>query len=324
MTQDQLGYRSLLRDDLGEIGALMLEACSELPRAIRLPVEALINRGGKRLRPALVLLSSYMYEADHNDAVLTATAIEMLHTATLIHDDFIDKAEKRRGVTTLNATQIPAATVLTGDLIFAEAARLIAHTNNTTLVTRFAETLSTICSGELHQLFEGRKGQLPTEEAYYDRIFAKTASLFALATESGAILSRQSVEEVSRSRKVGELLGEAFQIADDVLDIAGDAAILGKPVGNDIRQGIITLPVLLYSETHPHDDRVRALLNGGVDTITFDNLLQDLRASGAGDRAMIRATSHVASALDLLRTHPDSPYRRAMEEIATFAVNRES
>jgi geranylgeranyl pyrophosphate synthase len=268
------------------------------------------------------LLSSHIHGADHRDAILAAAAIEMLHTATLIHDDFIDRAHHRRGVMTLNAAQVPAATVLTGDFVFAKAAQLIACTRNARLVDRFAETLSTICNGELHQLLDSRNGTLPTEEGYYDRIFAKTASLFALATESGAILSDSSEEEIRRAWELGKRLGEAFQITDDVLDIAGDAAVLGKPVGTDMRQGIITLPVLYYVEMHPEDQRVHALANGGVNETVFNELLEDLRTSSAADRALAEADRHATEALGLLQLHPDTVYRRAIEEIVRFAVWR--
>jgi Geranylgeranyl pyrophosphate synthase len=173
-------------------------------------VDHLLGSGGKRLRPALVFLSARLCGADPDVALFAAAGVEMLHTATLVHDDLIDGSLMRRGAETLNARWSPAATVLTGDYLFARAAYWVARTENTRLVQRFAETLMVICNGEIRQMFDGR-GKVPSFQEYEQRIYAKTASLIALSAESGAILAHADEEAITALRVYGERLGLAFQ-----------------------------------------------------------------------------------------------------------------
>lgn len=321
MNNNSLRYRSLLTSELGEAAELMLRSIQAFPPEIRKPIEALVKGGGKRLRPALVILSAYLCGADSHHVTCVAAAVEMLHTATLIHDDLIDRAETRRGQKTLNRQLVPAATVLTGDAIFAVAAKLAAHSHNTTLVQRFAETLETICVGEISQMIRD-KSQPPAVETYYERIFAKTASLFALCTESGALLARCAPGQIQQSGRFGRLIGEAFQIMDDVLDIVGNETRLGKPIAADLRQGLITLPVLYYLQAYPGDDRVHKVMTNHLSERNINALAADIKSSDAPKRAMRQAELRVSEAHRLLAQYPDSAYRQAMEEIASFAVNR--
>jgi len=321
MTNHSFLYRTLLSDELHAVQDLMLDALREMPSEVQAALALIIRQGGKQLRPALVLLSAHLYGAEMARALPVAAAVELLHTATLIHDDLIDNAQMRRGAETLNAAWSPAATVLAGDVAFAWAARLASRGGSLPLMERFAETLTTICSGELSQMF--KRGALPTPDDYYARIFAKTASLFALASETGALLTDRDDAVVQRARRFGKALGEAFQIADDVLDLMGDPAMLGKPVGSDLRQGIVTLPALLYLEQHPTDARVSAAAAGAADEAALRALIADLRDSDAAARAMAQADLRAAAALDLLAASPSSPHRSALEEIVRFAVRRE-
>ena len=184
-----------------------------------------------------------------------AAAVETLHTATLVHDDLIDNALLRRGNPTLNAMWTSAATVLTGDYLFARAAAFAAETESVRVISIFAQTLMTICSGELNQIF-GSDGGQPTataREYYYQRIYSKTASLFAASAEAGALLGEAPQTEAQALRDYGHNLGMAFQIVDDVLDFAGSEGDLGKPIGSDLRQGIITLPTIHFLEDVIHD-----------------------------------------------------------------------
>ena len=300
---------------------MMIETHPPIPVDVSTAISSIINGGGKRLRPALVLLSSYMCGADLEKAVPVAAAVEMLHTATLIHDDLIDDATMRRGVQTLNASWTAVATVLAGDMAFAWAAKLATRGQDLRLMARFSETLETICGGELTQMFNGRR-TIPTVESYYERIFAKTASLFALTTEAGPLLAGYPHAETRRLRHFGGLLGEAFQIVDDVLDFMSTEEMLGKPVGGDLRQGLITLPVLYYLEQHPGDPRIQTVLDRTEDEAVVQSLVADLRRSDAADRAMVKAEAHITEALSILDPYPDTAYRRAMREIAEFAVHR--
>lgn len=329
MKSEGLQYAMMLRDELPAIHATMLEVQKRLPDPVAPALAAIINGGGKRLRPALVLLSAHLFDADVTRAIPVAAAVEMLHTATLIHDDLIDNALVRRGKQTLNANWSAAATVLSGDVAFAWAAELATRSQNLKLVERFAETLAIICNGELNQMFANRD-HLPTEADYYSRIFSKTASLFALAAESGALLAQRAEADGQRLRTFGKLLGEAFQIVDDVFDFMGEEDTLGKPVGSDLRQGIITLPVLRYCERQPNDVRIQAVLaraqhgrNGHMhNERAIQSLIADLRRSDVAEWAMLQAETRSAEAQALLEAYPDTPYRQAMQEIAAFAVRR--
>ncbi len=320
MKGNALIYRTLLHEDLKDVRTRILDECRRIPETIRRPVDLLIESGGKRLRPALVLLSSHLYHADRSQAVTAAAAVELLHTATLIHDDLIDQAAIRRGVDTLNATWSPMATVLAGDVIFSQAAKVMARDENTVLMQRFAETLETICLGEIGQMF-GRNGNLPSIDSYYRRIYAKTASLFSLCMETGPILAGCPAHTIARSRRLGRLIGEAFQITDDVLDLTGSMSEMGKPVGSDLSQGLATLPVLMYAREHP-DPRLHAVIVQRANGAILHDLIDDIRQSEAPQQALALAESHAGEALMLIREHPETPYRRALEEIVQFAIER--
>ena len=203
-----------------------------------------------------------------------------LHTATLVHDDLIDGSLLRRGITTLNAQWSPAATVLTGDFIFARAAKLAAETDSVPVMRLFAETLTTIVNGEITQMFTS-KG-LASKEDYLQRIHAKTASMFELATAAAALLSPVDKDVVEEVRLFGYDIGMAFQIIDDVLDFTGEQATVGKPVGSDLRQGLITLPALYYFDLNPADpDVVWALSGKGYSDERMNSLVTSIRNSDA-------------------------------------------
>ena len=285
----------------------------------------LLGSGGKRLRPALTLAADRVAGGDESEkTIAVAAAVETLHTATLVHDDLIDGALIRRGNTTLNALWTKSATVLAGDYIFARAASLAAETENIRVIQIFAETLEIICEGELRQMFSSKQWRQP-KDAYYPRIFAKTASLFASATQFGAILAGASREREQALRDFGLRLGMAFQIVDDILDYTGDQAVLGKPVGGDLRQGIVTLPLFYYFKEHPNPDHVVARLegntNGNGDAIA--ELVSEIRSSDAIRQAFAEARRFTEEAKESLATLPAGPHHRALLELADFVVARE-
>jgi geranylgeranyl pyrophosphate synthase len=218
----------------------------------------LLASGGKRMRPLLILLIGKMCAGPEEELINLASSIELLHTATLVHDDLIDGSSIRRGVPTLNSHWSPAPTVLSGDFLFSRAASLAAETNNLEVIKLFSKTLSVIVNGELGQFFDGPYNS--SFEDYYQRIYAKTASLFETSTRSAAILSQVSEENVEGLSRFGYSLGVAFQIIDDLLDYIGDATQVGKPVGSDLRQGLITLPMLLFIQSHPEMGFVKNLI----------------------------------------------------------------
>jgi geranylgeranyl pyrophosphate synthase len=253
--------------------------------------------------------------------VILGAAIELLHTATLVHDDLIDGALFRRGIATLNASWSPAATVLTGDYVFARAAKLAAETDSVVVMRIFAETLATIVNGELTQMFRSRG--LVNREDYNRRIYAKTASMFELATSAAAVLSPVGEETVNAARQFGNDIGMAFQIVDDVLDFTGEQAMVGKPVASDLRQGLVTLPAIYYVETHPDDGDMVALLNGQYySEERLERVVREIRNSGAIERAMDEARHYINRALDTLRAQAECPERYALEELAAYIVER--
>lgn len=285
-------------------------------------LDYLLSSGGKRLRPALVLMIARFGTANHDKAIALAAAVEMLHTATLVHDDVVDNALVRRGNPTLNATWPHGATVLMGDYLFAKAANLAAQTEHVRIISIFSDTLMVICSGELEQIFS-RVGGVPTLDEYHRRIYAKTASLFAAGAETGAILGGLPESQVQALRDYGHYLGMAFQIIDDVLDFTGDQVNLGKPVANDLRHGIVTLPAILFLEKRPGSQALQRI----VDQETLEDsevlaLVEEIRASGAVEAAVDEARQFTARACEALSLLPDSQYRRAMHDLAQFVVDR--
>ena len=317
----ELSFLDPIEADLGRVEVLLKDHPPEQHEAIGLAVDHLISGGGKRLRPTLVLLSARLCGAPMDQAVFAAAAAEMLHTATLVHDDLIDGSLIRRGVQTLNANWTPAATILTGDYVFARAAYLIAQTKNVRMTQRFAATLMVICNGEIRQMFNGGPTANAVEE-YERRIYAKTASLIALSSEAGGILANAQEAEVEALRRYGERIGTAFQIVDDVLDFVADEEVLGKPVGSDLRHGLATLPTLLYLETEPGTSAVRQVLNGNRSNDVLQEAVQDVIASSAIEESLTMARQHADEAKTALHGFSSTPYRQALLDLADFTVDR--
>jgi geranylgeranyl pyrophosphate synthase len=311
-----------IRADLEAVEAKMREAAlANQHPALTSALEHLLASGGKRVRPAVALLTAHLFGADPGRAVALAAAIEMLHTATLVHDDLIDGSLLRRGLPTLNAQWTPGATVLTGDFLFGEAAALASETDSVRVMNVFSRTLMTIVNGEINQMFVGR-GQA-SREGYLQRIYAKTASLFAVAAEAAAILGEADEATISAMRHFGREVGMAFQMVDDILDFTGDEARLGKPVGSDLRQGLFTLPVLIYLDTHPDDRDVAALLNGhSGDDEHVSRVVQSVRESGAIALALDEAKTYIHRAQAALAPMPANTYRRALADLADYFVSR--
>lgn len=317
----ELSFLTLVEDDLAKVEALLAQHPAWQHEAISVAVDHLVGGGGKRLRPVLVLLSTHLCGANIDEAAFAAAAAEMLHTATLVHDDLIDGSLMRRGVETLNANWTPATTVLTGDYMFARAAHLVAQAGNIRLTQRFAETLMVICNGEIRQMFNGTLRRTDLDE-YERRIFAKTACLFALSAEAGAILADARQAQADALRIYGEQVGTAFQVVDDVLDFVSDEETLGKPVGSDLRQGLATLPVLLFLESGSNQGTVRDVLEGDRSEDAIGRAVQAVTESHAVEQALATARRHVADAKKALADFPDTPYRTALLDLADFSVDR--
>jgi geranylgeranyl pyrophosphate synthase len=222
---------------------------------------------------------------------------------------------------TLNARWSPPATVLTGDFLFARAAKLAAETDYLPLMKAFSETLATIVNGELTQMFTSRG--LISRDNYYKRIYAKTASLFEMTSRAAAMISPVNEERIEAMRDFGYQIGMAFQVVDDILDFTGEENTVGKPVGSDLLNGLVTLPAIYYAETHPEDPDVQSLPNGGwTNTENMGRLIEAIRKSDAAERSMQEAGQFVDRALARLEPLHPGTEREALESLAKYIIDR--
>ena len=371
-----------IRPQMDQVEAKLRATDEEEFPLLHLALDRLFGSGGKRLRPALALLGARLgpFAPDDHRRVALGAALETLHTASLVHDDLIDNAYVRRGLPTLNLVWSPAATVLAGDYLFARAAVLITETNNVRVIARFAETLRQLCDGELRQLFrnafvsmpglaasfglsmdghepghaalegsaatvEDGLALLPTYNEYERRITGKTAALFATSAETGAVLSGCTEEQITAARLYGLALGRAFQVVDDVLDFTSTEAELGKPVGSDMRQGHLTLPVMRFAqanaaEWHGWLQAIPQLVKGSnhlfgeapadsgkqgstpAQESAFARLIERIAHSEGVPSALKRAEQYAREAQQALSLLPDSPAKALLLEIAEYVVER--
>ncbi len=326
-----------IQPELRQVEAKMNAVDSALFAPLATAFFDLIGSGGKRLRPALALLTAGAAEIPatataHQSIIALAAAVEMLHTATLVHDDVIDGALLRRGAPTLNATWNGGLTVLAGNYMFGTAALFSAQTENVRVIQLFSTTLEVIVNGELNQLRD-RFRFTQSKESYYNRIYAKTASLFCAATEGAAILADLPETAIAAMRQYGNDLGLAFQIMDDVLDFTSDAETLGKPAGSDLLQGTLTLPFFYYAQQQ-HDPaafltQLAETQQQAVDEedparwqATVAALVADLHASDAIDAAHQEARALLDQAHCALDVLPDNPYTAALHGLCDFVVQR--
>ena len=319
-----------MRADLDRVNARVARAAEVSYPVVADLLSDIVQAGGKRLRPLLLLLAGRAYDYEVNlDRLITAAAgVELLHTASLIHDDTVDRAALRRGKPTLNSMLSSGAVILIGDYLFAQSAMLAAATESTRVVSVFASTLGDICDGQLMEIFDAQRLD-QTREEYQRRIYGKTASLFAGSAEMGAILGHAPETHIQAIRRYGADLGTAFQIVDDILDFTGGTQDLGKPAGNDLRQGTVTLPALFYLAGHPEHSpewqAIDAIVKGhATDNGTIDAVIRSIRSSGAIEQAISVAEEHVARAKSAASIVPDAETRDLLAELADLAVHRVS
>ena len=322
ITKHDLRLVDPVQEQQQEMEARLLAQVDERRSPLEAALASLIAAGGKRLRPRMALLAGGMLDAEAGALVHLAAAIEMLHTATLIHDDLVDGSGLRRGVETLNARWSAAASVLVGDLAFTRAAELILGTRSLPAIEMFTRTMARMVDGEVSQL--ARERGIASREEYFRWIGAKTAALFELACGAPALLSSTGGPAFMPVRRFGYGIGMAFQIVDDVLDFTGNPGLLGKPVGSDLRQGVMTLPALIYLEQHPGDpDLGKILHREGLEEPALKGLIERIRRSEATNLSLETAHSFVQEALDELACLPESPARFALVEIALDIVLRD-
>jgi len=285
-----------------------------------------ILAGGKGIRPALTLLSGKFYHYNLDLLLPMATAVELMHTATLVHDDAIDNSSVRRGRPTINRLWGEDRAVLLGDYLFAKAGEFAATTGNLRVIRLFSQTLQIISRGELAQTFDAFNLK-QTRDHYLDRISSKTASLFSLATESGAILSQAPEESIEILKEYGSNLGIAFQIVDDILDFIGTEEEMGKPIGSDLSQGTLTLPAMLLLKHYPKDNPVEELFNNRdmpepEKQKAVKQAIELVHSSSIVKQCYKVASEHCAKACSRLKLLPDNPSRRALKELADLVISR--
>ncbi len=282
-----------------------------------------LNGGGKRLRPAIALLAGTFGRYRIEGLVQLAVGLELLHTASLVHDDVIDTSPMRRGRATANAIFDNAASVMVGDYIFANAAEFIARTGNLRVIRLFARTLMIMATGELDQDVSAYDHSKSIQD-YFRRISGKTASLFATAGEGGAILADESEEQVEALRSYGYWLGMAFQIVDDILDFVGNPDELGKPAGSDLREGTLTLPSILLLERHPgaRNPVARYFSARRRREQWLNEAVGVIREVGVLDEARRYARDFVDRAAESLVILPDTESRRTLVELGEFVLRR--
>jgi len=280
-----------------------------------------LRGGGKRIRPALVLLSGKFYHYNLDYLLPMAAAVELLHTATLVHDDAIDKSLLRRGRSTINKLWDEDKAVLLGDYLFAKAEEFAALTGNLQVIRLSAQILQAISSGELNQAFNAFNLE-QTRQHYLERISNKTASLFSTATESGGILSQAPEESIKALKYYGYNLGIAFQIVDDILDFIGTEEELGKPIGSDLAQGTLTLPAMLVLERYPEDNPVKRLFQNRDKQENIRLAIELVRNSSIIEECYKVAFDYYTKACHNLNLLPDNASRRALAELADYVINR--
>jgi geranylgeranyl pyrophosphate synthase len=311
-----------VREDLSKVEAKLKEVSQVSPAWLSELLAHSLGGGGKRVRPALVLLSGGFYHYDPGCLVPMAAAIEVLHTATLVHDDAIDHSPLRRSRPTINKLWGEDRAILLGDYLLAQAEELVSETQNLHVLRLFARAIMTIAQGELGQAFTAFNLE-QTREQYLARIAAKTASLITLATESGAILSQAPEGVTAALRDYGHNLGIAFQIIDDILDFVGDEAEMGKPTGSDLAEGTLTLPAMLVLERYSGDNPLRRLFRGEGDRQENVRLAVKLVIeSGVIEECYQVARDYSARAGASLDPLPDTAARRLLKELAQYVVSR--
>ena len=277
--------------------------------------------GGKILRPALTFMSGRCIDGQTSRILKMATANELMHIATLVHDDAINRADTRRGRVTVNKLWGTEKAILLGDFLFARAGEFAASTDNLRVTKLFSQTLGIIAVGELRQV---RDLYSPNQnmEGYLQRISGKTAALLKMSAESGAVLAGGTEAQIQTLANYGYNLGLAFQIVDDILDYIGTEKELGKPVGSDLRQGTVTLPALLLIQRYPDANPVSEFLAGHDREQNIAKAIEQIKSDGLIEESYREAVKYSDKAIALLEELPKSPCREGLKTLASYLVRR--
>ncbi len=314
----------LVSEDMNAINRIILDKAVSDVEMIPELAHHLIDSGGKRLRPMLAIAAAKLCGYQGNGHIRTASAVEFMHTATLLHDDVVDESGTRRGRKTARMIWGNQASVLVGDFLLGQAFKMFVDVGSMPVLRIMSNAAATIAEGEVMQL-AAAKNTATTEDDYLAIINAKTAALFTAAAESGAALAGRPAEQQSALRSYGKNLGLAFQLVDDALDYSGDSARLGKSVGDDFREGKITLPLILSFRRGTSDERQfwnRTIADGDIRDGDLEHAIALMRRHKALEATFERARSYGAIARDALAIFPASREKEALADVITFCISR--
>ena len=314
----------LLRDDLSAIEREFGRDTVSNVGAITEIGEYLRGGGGKRIRPALLLLSSKLFNYSGRSVIRLGAVVEIIHTATLVHDDIIDEAQTRRGRPAANTQWGNSKCVLAGDWLYMQSFKIAVQERNFRVLDALIDLTQAMVEGELLQM--EKLGKMISADEHFDLIYRKTACLFSVCMRLGAIVSGASQDEEDKLASYGRNVGLAFQIVDDVLDLTATADVLGKPVGSDLREGKVTLAVIHALERCSKGERAMietVLRERAFRSVTLEQVLDILARYGSIDYANARASEYAQAARDNLADFPDSEIKRALLWVPEFVVERE-
>ena len=314
----------IVAGDMEAINRIILDKAVSDVELIPELAHHLIDSGGKRLRPMLAIAASKLCDYRGSGHIRTASAIEFMHTATLLHDDVVDESGLRRGKQTARMLWGNQASVLVGDFLLGQAFRMLVEVGSLPVLKILSNAAAVIAEGEVMQL-AAANNTTTTEDEYLAIINAKTAALFSAASEVGAAIASRPAAEQTALKSYGRNLGLAFQLVDDALDYAGDSANLGKAIGDDFREGKITLPVILSFRRGSEEERsfwTRTIADGKIEDGDLQRAVALMKQHKAIDATLERARSYGAIAHDALAIFPDRPEKAAMLDVIGFCVHR--
>ena len=314
----------LVADDMARVNRIILDKARSDVALIPELARHLIDSGGKRLRPMLTLAAARLCGYLGQGHILLAAAVEFMHTATLLHDDVVDESDLRRGRRTARVVWGNQASVLVGDYLLGQAFRMMVDVGNLPALKILSHAATVIAEGEVMQL-QAAQNVGTTEDEYMAVINGKTAALFLAAAEVGGAIAQRSAPELAALRSYGRNLGLAFQLIDDALDYSGEAARMGKSVGNDFREGKITLPVILAYRRGSESERTfwrTTLEEGRIGDGDLDRALDSMRRHRAIENTVERARHHGAMARDALAIFAEGPAKSALLDVIEFCIAR--
>ena len=310
-----------VQQELSKVEQLLQEVSAVDSPDLATMLTHVLQSRGKRLRPTITLLAGHLFHYQPRLHLPAAAAVEILHTATLVHDDVIDKSPQRRGQATVNHLWGNDIAILLGDYLITAAEEMATGTGNLSVTRMLAHTIMAITRAEIEEDFN-HFNLRKTPEQYYQQISDKTAELFVTAVAAGAVLGEASTENVARLQTYGRNLGMSFQIVDDILDFTSTEAHLGKPVGADLRQGTITLPVILFRAKYPQDKSLPEFVAQCANTELLQRAIQNVASSSAISDCYQAAEGYCARAREALEGLPEGIFREALAAITELVVAR--